>query len=72
MLDCRPLWSDKEAPWTRMKIAQLRFDDVSRTWTLYWADRNETWNRYWDLEPSASISELLDEIDQDPTGIFFG
>lgn len=28
MLECRPHWSAEEAPWTRMKIAQLRFDDA--------------------------------------------
>jgi hypothetical protein len=72
ILECRPHWSDAEAPWTRMKIAQLRFDDDGRTWTLYCADRNGRWHRYDDLDPSGSVSELLDEIDQDPTGIFFG
>ncbi len=54
-----------------MKIAQLRYDESNRSWTLYWADRNQRWHRYWDLDPSESIGVLLDEIDEDPTCIFF-
>ena len=72
ILECRPLWSDPDAEWTRMKIAQLRFEATDRSWTLYWADHNERWHRYWDLDPSETVSTLLDEIDEDPTCIFFG
>lgn len=72
ILECRPLWSDPEAEWTRMKIAQLRYDELARSWTLYWADRNQRWHRYRDLGPSENVGDLLDEIDQDPTCIFFG
>lgn len=72
ILECRPLWSDPNAEWTRMKIAQLRYDDSARLWTLYWADRNQRWHRYWDLDASERIDALLDEIDEDPTCIFFG
>lgn len=72
LVECRPLWSDASAEWTRMKIAQLRYDESAPSWTLYCADRNERWHRYWDLDASETISALLDEIDEDPTGIFFG
>lgn len=72
IMECRPLWSDPDAEWTRMKIAQLRFNDSDLSWTLYWVDRNQRWHRYRDLDPSENISTLLDEIDEDPTCIFFG
>ncbi len=55
-----------------MKIAQLRYDDSAQSWTLFWADRNQRWHHYLDLEPSKSINALLEEIDEDPTFIFFG
>jgi hypothetical protein len=41
------------------------------TWTLYWADRNSRWHRYGHIEPGA-IDDLLLEIDEDPTCIFWG
>ena len=72
ILECRPHWSDPNAEWTRMKIAQLRYDDSARSWALRWADSNDRWHPYWDLDPSKDIGVLLKEIDEDPTCIFFG
>jgi hypothetical protein len=40
-------------------------------WTLYYADRNSKWHRY-DIEPSADFDDLLREVDEDPTAIFWG
>ena len=42
-----------------------------RGWALYWRNRNERWFRYPDVDPSKDIRSLLDEIDADPTGIFW-
>ena len=70
--DCRPLWQGAPGDWTRMKIAQLRYDPSTRRWTLYWADRNERWNFYDNLEPTNDLHEVLAELDDDPTCIFFG
>lgn len=61
-----------DEPWTRLAIAQLRFDTAERTWTLYWRDRNERWHPYELIEPSPTISDLLIEIERDPTAIFWG
>ncbi len=34
----RPPWREDLGPeWTRQKIAQLRYDRASATWSLYWA-----------------------------------
>ena len=55
-----------------MKIAQLRFEPADATWALYWADRNGRWHRYDDLDPTRVLEEVLAEIDEDPTCIFFG
>ena len=70
--DCRPLWQGAPGDWTRMNIAQLRYDPTSQHWTLYWADRNSRWHRYDDLEPTANLDDVLAEIDEDPTCIFWG
>ena len=70
--DCRPLWQGPPGEWTRMKIAQLRYDPPTLTWSLYWADRNSRWHRYDDLEATTNLDEVIAEIDNDPTCIFFG
>lgn len=69
----RAPWRPDFGPeWSSLKIAQLRFDGGERTWTLWWADRNERWERYWDLDATPDIDQLLAEIDEDPTAIFWG
>ena len=58
--------------WVRMKIAQFRYDPETDAWTLFWPDRNERWHEYFDLPPSVDLDDLLVEVDEDPTGIFWG
>jgi hypothetical protein len=70
--DCRRLWLDEPGEWTRMRIAQLRYDPSTSMWSLYWADRNSRWHRYDDLEATMDLDEVIAEIDGDPTCIFFG
>jgi hypothetical protein len=41
-------------------------------WTLQWRDRHGNWRRYADATPTADVTVLLNEIDEDPTGIFWG
>jgi hypothetical protein len=73
IVECRPPWRQGIGPdWTRFPIARLRYTQATRTWTLYWRDRNLRFHRYDQLEPSPDISNLLDEIDRDPIAIFWG
>jgi hypothetical protein len=58
--------------WTRSPIARLRYVQRTGVWTLYWRDRNARWHRYDRVGPSARIEVLLDELDGDPTCIFWG
>ena len=55
-----------------MKIAQLRHDASTDMWTLYCRDSSERWWPYDGVGPSSSVDPLLAEIDEDPTGIFWG
>ena len=71
ILDCRPPWHPNLTDWSRVRVAQLRYDPSDRRWTLYWADRNSRWHLY-DLIDPGTVDELLAEIDQDPTCIFWG
>ncbi len=71
IIERRAPWREDFGPeWSRLKIAQLRYDHGS--WTLHWADRNGRWLRYPALEPSPRLDDLLAEIDRDPAGAFWG
>lgn len=53
-------------------IAKSRYLPVTREWQLYYMNRNLRWCKYWDDEPKKRFSTILNEIDRDPTGIFWG
>lgn len=67
----RTHWQDN-GNWSKMAVAQFRYDNKENTWTLYCADRNEKWFIYTEIDPSADIQDLIDEINEDPTCIFWG
>lgn len=73
LIESRPiLWNDPGSIKVEIKIAQIRFKNEDKTFTLYCADRNERWHLYDFIEPSIELEDLLKEIDNDPTGIFWG
>ena len=71
LIEQRPWWKD-ETTWLDSPVAQFRFNYFANDWTLYWRDRNQRWHRYEEHLGSRSITCLLVEVDQDPTGIFWG
>ena len=69
----RPPWHQDFGPdWISFPIARLRYTVATKTWTLYWRDRHQRFHRYDQLDPSAHMNDLLTEIAEDPTGIFWG
>jgi len=50
----------------------LRYSKATRLWSLYWRDRNLEFHEYNRVPASASVDELLAEVDRDPTAIFWG
>ena len=73
IVERRAPWREDFGPeWTSFPIARLRYTAVSKSWTLYWRDRNLRFHRYDLLAPSSRIDDLLTEIDRDPTSIFWG
>lgn len=37
IFDCRPPWHPNLTDWSRVPVAQLRYDPANHAWTLYWA-----------------------------------
>jgi len=54
------------------RVARLSWSVSRREWTLFWRDRDHRWHRYKYTAPTTEIARLLEEIDRDPTGIFWG
>ena len=71
LIESRPYHRDPTT-WTETPIAQIRFDQVTKKWALFFTDRNSNWHLYDIVKPSANFEDILKELDQDPTGIFWG
>jgi hypothetical protein len=72
IVECRRMGPEKPgADWFEVFVARLRFTR-SRGWELYWPDRDSNFHLYEAAEPTQDVGLLLAEIDNDPTGIFFG
>ena len=73
LVERRAPWRPEFGPdWTRSPVARLRWSVSRREWTLFWRDCNHRWHRYKYTAPTTEIARLLEEIDRDPTGIFWG
>ena len=69
LFECRAPWDPASPDWTRTKVARLRRGATQ--WELDCADGRGKWYRF-DPAPNGTLDELLDEIDADTTGIFWG
>lgn len=73
IVERRAPWREDYGPeWTTGGIARFRYVAKTGLWTLYWRDRNQRWHRHDRAAPCPDILALLDEVDRDPTGIFWG
>lgn len=73
IVERRAPWREDYGPeWSSLGIVRLRYVAKREQWILYWRDRNEHWPKYDLIEPSSDVLVLLDEIDRDRTGIFWG
>jgi hypothetical protein len=67
----RPRYNDPSI-WTKSAVAKLKYDRTNRRWKLYWMRSDMKWHLY---DPSSSTGDLdllVDEVDRDPHGAFFG
>ena len=67
----RPAFDDP-ATWVQLPIARFRYNLTRGLWTLYWADSHTRWHRYDLIGPAKTLGPLIEEVDRDPTHIFWG
>jgi hypothetical protein len=73
LLECRPPWRADYGPeWTRFPIVRFHYANARREWTIYWRDRNLRFHRYDPAPASRHIDTLLEAVDGDRSGIFWG
>jgi hypothetical protein len=73
LVERRAPWrSDVGPEWSSLTIAQLRYDAEAGAWSLYCRDRNERWFPYTEAHTHSDVAPLLEAVDADLTGIFWG
>lgn len=68
---CGP-WKPRFPKDSRFPVAQFRYDPDERLWTLYWVDEHEQWHLYEQVAPATDLLRLIQEVDDDPSKVFFG
>ena len=58
--------------WLDTPVARFRYSPSKGTWALFCMHRDLKWHRYRPLGPRKTFKLLLREVDEDPTGIFWG
>ena len=58
--------------WQEMAVAKFLYVGTQRERRLYCQHRDLKWHAYQALPLSSSFAKLLEEVDADPTGIFWG
>ena len=58
--------------WTERHVAKFRFNRRRGTWSLLWRDRHVRWHTYEPLPLARELRTLVEEVDRDPAGIFWG
>jgi len=71
LFEARIGWDDP-TKWTSMKVARFKKDAKTETWQLYWADRNERWCKYPPMPFHRDLEKLLEEVEKNETGAFWG
>jgi hypothetical protein len=66
----RATFADPER-WVDLDVAQFRWDEGSKTWSLFYRDREADWRAYY-LKPRTDFEALLREVDDDPVEVFWG
>ena len=71
LIERRPHFQ-RAGEFTESIIAKFKFDSANHGWSLYWGDRNNKFHLYEDTGRHRRFNDLLEEVNRDPTCIFWG
>ncbi len=71
VFEIRPRWDDPSIK-LEGSIAKATYVKKSKSWKLYWKRADMKWHWYEPFGQSESLEEVIDAIDQDQYGCFWG
>jgi len=69
--ESRPMWN-KPSEWMDLDFAKLTYVKSKGNWKLYWKRASGKWKLYEPHSESRELGDLINTIDQDRYGCFFG
>jgi len=69
--EVRPAWNNPKEH-TRLPFAKLTYVKSQNIWKLYWKRASGKWQGYEPKDSNKDLGVLVQEIDEDPYGCFFG
>lgn len=71
LFESRPLYNDPDS-WVSTRIARFKKNAGDGLWVLYCAGRDAQWQRYAACTPQRDIEALLQIVELDAIGAFWG
>lgn len=71
IFEVRPRWDNPQEE-MQTPVAKIKLVRTAKEWRLFWMRQDLKWHRYEPLQSSRDLKEIVDEIDQDRQGCFFG
>ncbi len=72
LLEVRPLWRWPQGEFTRRLFAKFRYVKTSDLWQIYWMRASGKWQAYEPDPVARDLVEVLEIIEADRYGCFFG
>ncbi|MGR8978853.1 MAG: DUF3024 domain-containing protein [Gammaproteobacteria bacterium] len=69
--EIRPVWNNP-SEFIKLPLAKLSYISSQKVWKLYWKRASGKWNKYEPKEFDKDLGRLVQEIDKDTYGCFFG
>ena len=67
---------ERHNQWIKMPIAKFKYDEKSDRWSLWWTDSHDKWIDYYQEikgeKNNGILGTLIDEVEKDTMGIFWG
>ena len=71
IFEMRPIW-DNPSKKIKNSIVKITYVKKTKLWKLYWKRADLKWHSYSPFPESGSLEEILDIVDQDHNGCFWG
>jgi hypothetical protein len=67
----RPRWNNPQQ-WSSLPVAKFKYIRKDNVWKLYWMRQDMKWHSYEMPRGTRTLEALVEEVDTDPHGAFFG